>query len=252
MEARAYQPAVFSRRNRDRRDRPGLLGGHADAARAGAGNVGRPRRTPSVRIYCGDQRMASRAPRRCSRSAPQHSVLHDPAGLDSRSSKAWSTWSTAAGTANGLGDGFPTIAGKTGTAERYSRTDEACSAPVARPSWPCCTVLFRHSRRPIRRASPCRWCLMPGTPARTTPHPSCARFSMPGSRTTTTMRARLMPRGVAAMMRWITRLRRQPSDRTGRCWTAAGIGCCCCCGRPDDAVQRQRRKRTWCSIRHCA
>ncbi len=30
------------------------------------------------------------------------------------------------GTANGLGDGFPyTIAGKTGTAERYSRTDEA-------------------------------------------------------------------------------------------------------------------------------
>ncbi|MEO8959096.1 MAG: penicillin-binding protein 2 [Rudaea sp.] len=58
-------------------------------------------------------------------ATPQPSFLHNPANWIPVQ-QGMVAVVNGGGTANGLGDGFPyTIAGKTGTAERYSRTDEA-------------------------------------------------------------------------------------------------------------------------------
>jgi penicillin-binding protein 2 len=54
------------------------------------------------------------------------SFLRDPADFDPVLAGMIDVVNDPSGTAHGLGEGFPyTIAGKTGTAERYSRTDES-------------------------------------------------------------------------------------------------------------------------------
>ena len=67
------------------------------------------------------------APRERAATAPAApSFLHAPQDFDPVLAGMIDVVNDASGTAHGLGDGFPyTIAGKTGTAERYSRTDEA-------------------------------------------------------------------------------------------------------------------------------
>lgn len=67
------------------------------------------------------------APRKLVPAAtPQPSFLHSPQDFDPVLAGMIDVVNDASGTAHGLGDGFPyLIAGKTGTAERFSRTDEA-------------------------------------------------------------------------------------------------------------------------------
>jgi penicillin-binding protein 2 len=62
------------------------------------------------------------------------SFLHAPADFDPVLQGMIDVVNDPTGTARGLGDGFPyTIAGKTGTAERFSRTDEAWQNIMASP-----------------------------------------------------------------------------------------------------------------------
>ncbi len=65
------------------------------------------------------------APQPAPAPLPRGSIIHNPSTWPTIEQGMVGVVNAPNGTAHGLGDGFPyVIAGKTGTAERYSRTDE--------------------------------------------------------------------------------------------------------------------------------
>ena len=98
------QSGRVPRRNGDCRHRPGLLGDHANPARAGRLDTRRARRASSRRTCYARSRTASTPSRsRCSCASLDRALSTMPqTGI--RCNRAWSLWSIGGGTAHGLGD----------------------------------------------------------------------------------------------------------------------------------------------------
>ena len=121
-----FNEGLVSRRNGDRRDRPGLLGRDAAATRAWRGDAGRRWRFAPAASAHGDPEGHRRCAGARQPQPPQarHSS-QDPANWDAVREGMIAVVNGPTGTARTMGNGFPyVIAGKSGTAERYSRTNE--------------------------------------------------------------------------------------------------------------------------------
>jgi penicillin-binding protein 2 len=134
-ETRALQPGLVSRRDGHCRHRPGRMVvtpiqlGQAVSIIAARG----VRHPPHLLHASQDGINTSRGWRRCRARAPN--IIRNPSNWTAVEEGMVRVVNTPSGTAHGLGEGFPyTIAGKTGSAERFSRTTRNGPASVLRRS----------------------------------------------------------------------------------------------------------------------